>query len=155
MVEDGEKALVLPYDPEEFVRYCREYLKLSAIAPFDNFHLQKLAEDFRLTPVAFYNSGAHWILVTSYDFTNGRLRYYNPAEGLREIAYGSAQRVWYFLGDSRLKLQAADLSLDKYRILEEPLDQLGPIQRPHNPYDCGPLAVFAARLSRGVERGNY
>lgn len=53
--------------------------------------------------------------------------------GLRVIEYGSAQKVWYFLGNRRIKFSATDLSLDRYRIARKPLVQMGAIQT--NPVD--------------------
>lgn len=138
----------LPSSPDEFSSYCRTYLRLGQKAPFNNEHMQRLVEDFGLAPAAFYNPGGHWTLITDYDYPTRRLGLYDPMSGLRLIEYGSAQKVWYFLGNRRIKFSATDLSLDRYRIEREPLDQMGAIQT--NPVDCGPLSIFALKLVRGI-----
>lgn len=151
VVRVGREATpALPIDPNEFSRYCRNLLGLKIADPFNNFHLQRLAEDFRLTPVAFVNTGNSWALATDYDYSLRRLGLYVPSQGLKEIEYGSAQRVWYFQAPSILRLEAASLSLDKYRLPRESLQRLGPIQGNQNPTDCGPLSVFAAKVAKGI-----
>lgn len=146
----GEITPVLPIDPNEFSKYCRKLLGLKPTDPFSNFHLQKLAKDFGLTPVAFVNTGNSWTLATDYDYPSGKLGLYVPSQGLKEIPYGSAQRVWYFQAPSILRLEAANLSIDKYQLPREPLQRLGPIQGNQNPYDCGPLSVYAAKVAKGI-----
>lgn len=146
----GENALNLPIDPDEFSKYCRNLLGLKLADPFNNFHLQRLAEDFGLTPVAFVNTGNSWTLATYYDYPSSRLGLYVPSQGLKEIPYGSAQRVWYFKAPSSIRLEAAYLSIDKYKLPRKPLQNLGPIQGNQNPYDCGPLSVYAAKVAKGI-----
>ena len=147
----AEKFVQLPDDPEEFSRFCRKYLGLGPRDPFDNSHLQAISDNFDLTPVAFYNPGNHWTLITGYNYPSSELRFYDPEKGIRTITYYSAQRVWYFPTPGHLKIAAGDLSTDSYKILEEPLDQLGLTMK--NAVDCGPLSIFAARLVKLTLRG--
>lgn len=146
----GEATPILPINPDEFSKYCRSLLGLKMADPFNNFHLQQLAEDFRLTPVAFVNTGNSWALATDYDYPKSKLGLYVPSQGLKEINYGSAQRVWYFQAPSVIRLEAAHLSIDKYQLSREPLQKLGPIQGNQNPTDCGPLSVYAAKVAKGI-----
>ncbi len=71
---------------------------------------------------------------------------YDPTAGIKSIEYYPAEKVWYFPSKGHIAFSAADLSVDKYLLPEEPLERLGPIQR--TTADCGPLAVFAARVAR-------
>ena len=110
--------------------------------------MQKLSERLEINPVAFYNFGNHWSLVLEYH--NGELNIYDPSLGVRSLPYRLTQRVWYFPKPKHLGLYAADLSKDKYKTPQEPLQQLGPIQR--NPVDCGTLSLFAANFVKTIQR---
>lgn len=140
--------LGIPSDPDKFSKYCRELLGLKPNDSLWNEDLQELSEKLELNPIAFYNSGDHWTLILEY--YKGQLTIYDPPSGVRSLEYGPAQKVWYFPKPKYLESSAADLSKDGYKILQEPLQQLGPIQR--NPADCGPLSLFAANFVKNTQR---
>ncbi len=145
-----DNKLILPDEFEEFSRDCRKYLGLNYDDPVSSSDLQKITDELKINPVAFLNSGNHWNLVTRYDYDLGRIHLYDPLVGLRATQCNPyVTKVWYFTEPGHIMFTAKTIYDDKYRLIEEPLDQLGAIQT--DPVNCGPAVLFAARLIRSIQ----
>lgn len=145
---------ILPASPEDFARYCRQHLGVSETYGLYPEDIKKVAEDFDITPLAFFNPGSHWVLVVRAH-ADGVVAY-DPLVGLKDVRYGRINIIEYVKPktspedkDNQLMLLPTDfhrLQDDGYNIPEEPLAQLARVQ--YDPVNCGPLILFAANFAR-------
>lgn len=154
----------LPANPDEFSRYCRRHLDIDDKEGLFSNQLQQLVENLELAPVAIFNPGHHWTLITSV--TPEGLRIYDPLSGLKEVSYSSVHQGRYFRGDSSTQLgqpylfqvyllkERDSYSLlleDNYSLPEEQLQRLG-ITQQANDVNCGELCLYAAAVAKGRVR---
>lgn len=145
----------------EFVRACREHLvsgvsrksligKGSEFKPNDGLFgvdIEALVRHLDLSPAAFIRlkDRAHWDLVVEAYEESARV--YDPTSGVGNLPYSNVSELLYVRNQTETRRDWAYVRNDRYSLLEEPLRQLGPIQR--NAIDCGTYCVYGAKVAKG------
>lgn len=130
----------------DFARTCSDFLGVSYNARLSNLHLQRLAEHFDLTPVAFTCiDNDHWTLVVGK--TDQGVEVYNPLEGLQRLKIQDVARIWYFTGNHRWQRVPQYFVTHSYQLPRERLQELGILQ-PDDSGPCGPLCIYAAKYAK-------
>jgi hypothetical protein len=139
----------LPKDPQEFVSWARNVIGVGSDHPFYYDDIESVVAQFGLLPSAYLLEHHHWNFVLETR-PNG-LVIYNPVSGLEDRQYSSrdAQRVFYFKEGQTSSYGGVEaLRINEqhhYSINAAPLWNLGPTMQ--RGYDCGPLAIYAARIA--------
>lgn len=162
-------------DAAAFAARYREYRGFGPAYGFNRPDLERMAQAVRIAPVRFIfevrqktldGDIGHWMLALRALSPN-ELRVYDPEVGVRNLVTkeGAHSTLDVMFNDpseakwgpekiteqrEKVTVIHRDLlnpaSEAEYQLNEDPLVKLGKLQR--NPYDCGPLCVYAALVAR-------
>lgn len=137
--------------PEAFAQFCRDLLGVNKTHGLTDNEMHQLVSELNLPPTAFFNPGNHWTLVLNPG--KETMRIYDPMSGVGDVSTDTRRHIHYSMGEGLMRLSKdgfwnfGRLLDDNYSLPDEPLQKLGAIQT--DPWNCGPLAVYAAKIAHG------